>query len=163
MYHHIDAKESGATISPARFGTHMKLLHEYGYNVITIEQFEQFMNNKSKVPNNAVVITFDDGYDSYRQYAVPIMNKYNMVGTHFIIGASSDLHNVETAHLTWDAMRDLKEEGHSFYSHTYDSHYYMPLDKHGEKTGPMLTNRLYSAEKGRVETEKEYIERITAD
>jgi len=163
MYHHIDATESGATITPSRFGTHMKLLHDYGYNVISVEQFAQFMNKKGKVPENAVVITFDDGYDSYRKYAVPIMNKYDMVGTHFIIGASSDLQNVSTPHLTWDAMRSLKEEGHSFYSHTYNSHNYMPLDKAGKKTGPMLTNRLYSEEKGRVETEKEYVERITAD
>ncbi|GIP16291.1 hypothetical protein J40TS1_19330 [Paenibacillus montaniterrae] len=163
MYHHIDAEESGATISPARFGTHMKLLHERGYNVITIEQFYDFMLNKGKVPDNAVVITFDDGYDSYRKYAVPIMDKYNMVGTHFIIGQSSDLLNTNTEHLTWDAMKKLKEEGHSFYSHTYNLHHYADLNKNGSKTGPMLTNRLYVKELGRVETAAEYKKRITDD
>lgn len=163
MYHHIDAVESGATISPARFGTHMKLLHERGYNVISMDQFYDFMLNDGEVPNNAVVITFDDGYDSYRTYGVKIMDKYNMVGTHFIIGQSSDLNNVKTAHLTWDAMRDLKEKGHSFYNHTYNLHDYAALDKNGSKTGPLLTNRIYLKEAGRVETEKEYVTRITDD
>jgi len=163
MYHHIDATESGATISPARFGTHMKLLHERGYNVISMDQFYDFMLNKGKVPENAVVITFDDGYDSYRTYGVKIMDKYNMVGTHFIIGQSSDLNNVKTAHLTWDAMRDLKEKGHSFYNHTYNLHDYADLDKSGSKKGPLLTNRIYLKEEGRVETEKEYKKRITDD
>jgi len=163
MYHHIDKTESGATISPARFGTHMKLLDEKGYNVISVEQFAEFMKKKIKVPNNAVVITFDDGYDSFRQYAVPIMEKYGMVGTHFIIGTSSDLHNVKTAHLTWEDMRDMKQEGHSFYSHTYDLHNYGPLNKDGSKTGPMLSNPLYLKDKGRVETDKEYLARITKD
>ncbi|MFC6333613.1 polysaccharide deacetylase family protein [Paenibacillus septentrionalis] len=163
MYHHIDKNEGGVTISPARFGTHMKLLHERGYNVISMDQFYKFMLHGGKVPENAVLITFDDGYDSYRKYAVGIMDKYNMVGTHFIIGQSSDLHNVKTPHLTWDAMRELKEKGHSFYNHTYNLHDYGPLDKNGKKTGPLLTNRIYLKDKGRVETEKEYVARITND
>jgi Predicted xylanase/chitin deacetylase len=163
MYHHIDAKESGATISPSRFGTHMKLLKENGYNVISSEQFADFMQNKAKVPDNAVVITFDDGYESFNQYAVPIMNKYNFVATHFIIGASTDKQNVHTKHLTWDTMRKLKAEGFSFYSHTYDQHNYAPLDKTGNKTGPMLSNPIYLPDKGRVETKKEYMARVEAD
>lgn len=163
MYHHIDAEESGATISPARFGTHMKLLNDRGYNVISSEQFYDFMLNKGKVPDNAVVITFDDGYDSYRKYAVPIMDKYNMVGTHFIIGQSSDLNNVATPHLTWETMKKLKKEGHSFYSHTYNLHNYANLNEKGSKTGPLLTNRIYLPEAGRVETAAEYKKRITDD
>src|SRR5690606_10586392 len=163
MYHHIDAVESGATISPARFGTHMKLLHERGYNVISMDQFYDFMLKGGDVPNNAVVITFDDGYDSYRTYGVKLMDKYNMVGTHFIIGQSSDLHNVKTAHLTWDDMRDLKEKGHNFYNHTYNPHNYYSLDKRGNKTRSLLPNRIYIKENGRVETQKQYVERITDD
>ncbi|MCM3629413.1 polysaccharide deacetylase family protein [Paenibacillus glycanilyticus] len=163
MYHHIDVKESGATISPSRFGTHMKLLKENGYNVISSEQFADFMQNKATVPDNAVVITFDDGYESFDQYAVPILKKYNFTATHFIIGASSDKQNVHTKHLTWDTMRKLKEEGFSFYSHTYNQHDYVPLDKKGHKKGPLLTNQVYLKDKGRVETKKEYMARVEAD
>lgn len=163
MYHHIDEKESGATISPSRFGTHMKLLKENGYNVISVEQFADFMKKKGTVPDNAVVITFDDGYESFDQYAVPIMKKYNFVGTHFIIGASSDKQNVHTKHLTWDTMRKLKGEGNSFYSHTYNLHEYAALDKKGNKKGPMLSNPIYLPDKGRVETKKEYMARVEAD
>ncbi|MFF2484727.1 polysaccharide deacetylase family protein [Paenibacillus sp. NPDC058071] len=163
MYHHIDTKESGATISPARFGTHMKLLKDKGYNVISIEQFADFMQKKATVPNNAVVITFDDGYDSFNEYAVPIMKKYDYVAAHFIIGASSDNHNVATKHLDWDTMRKLKEEGFSFYSHTYDQHHYAPLNESGSRTGPMLTNRIYLKDQKRVETKAEYVARLKAD
>ncbi|WP_245773012.1 polysaccharide deacetylase family protein [Paenibacillus catalpae] len=163
MYHHIDMKESGATISPSRFGTHMKLLKENGYNVISVEQFMDFMQNKGKVPDNAVVITFDDGYESFNLYAVPILKKNNFVATHFIIGASSDKQNVHTKHLSWDTMRKLKAEGFSFYSHTYNQHDYVPLDKKGHKKGPMLTNQIYLKDKGRVETKKEYTARVAAD
>ncbi|WP_284236942.1 polysaccharide deacetylase family protein [Paenibacillus glycanilyticus] len=163
MYHHIDEKESGATISPSRFGTHMKLLKENGYNVISVDQFAQFMEHKAKVPDNAVVITFDDGYESFDQYAVPILNKYDFVATHFVIGSSSDNQNVHTKHLTWDTMRKLKAEGYSFYSHTYDQHGYAPLDKRGKKTGPKLSNPIYLPDKGRVETKKEYLTRVGND
>ncbi|WP_052350599.1 polysaccharide deacetylase family protein [Paenibacillus gorillae] len=163
MYHHIDTKESGATISPSRFGTHMKLLKENGYNVISVEQFADFMQKKRTVPDNAVVITFDDGYESFNQYAVPIMKKYNFTATHFIIGASSDKQNVHTKHLSWDTMRKLKEEGFSFYSHTYDLHNYAELNESGSKKGPMLSNRIYLKDKKRLETKAEYIARVKED
>ncbi|WP_245773013.1 polysaccharide deacetylase family protein [Paenibacillus catalpae] len=163
MYHHIDGKESEATISPSRFGTQMKLLKENGYNVISVEQFLDFMQKKAKVPDNAVVITFDDGYESFDQYAVPIMKKYHFVATHFIIGSSSDKQNVQTKHLNWDTMRKLKAEGFSFYSHTYNQHDYAPLDKKGRKTGPKLSNPIYLKDKGRAETQKEYLARVEAD
>ncbi|WP_229692059.1 polysaccharide deacetylase family protein [Paenibacillus radicis (ex Gao et al. 2016)] len=163
MYHHIDTKESGATISPGRFGTHMKLLKDYGYNVISVEQFADFMQKKGTVPDNAVVITFDDGYESFNQYAVPIMKKYDFVATHFIIGASSDKQNVSTKHLSWDTMRKLKEEGFSFYSHTYDLHKYAELNESGSKKGPMLSNRIYLKDKKRLETKAEYTARVTND
>ncbi|GMK47451.1 hypothetical protein PghCCS26_45810 [Paenibacillus glycanilyticus] len=163
MYHHIDEKESGATISPSRFGTHMKILNDQGYNVISIEQFSKFMRNNAKVPDNAVVITFDDGYESFNQYAVPIMKKYNFIAANFIIGSSSDKQNVHTKHLTWSTMRKLKSQGFSFYSHTYNQHQYASLDKEGHKTGPMLNNRIYIPDKGRLETKQEYMERIKSD
>ncbi|CAM3579855.1 polysaccharide deacetylase family protein [Paenibacillus lupini] len=163
MYHHIDVKESGATISPSRFETHMKLLKEKGYRVISIEQFAKFMQNKGKVPDNAVVITFDDGYQSFNQYAVPIMNKYKFVAADFIIGTSSDNQNVHTKHLSWDTMRKLKKEGFSFYSHTYNQHDYAPLDRNEHKAGPKLSNPIYLPDKGRVETKKEYMARVEAD
>ncbi|MCM3629369.1 polysaccharide deacetylase family protein [Paenibacillus glycanilyticus] len=163
MYHHIDGKESEATISPGRFGTQMKLLKENGYHVISTEQLADFMKHKAKVPDNAVVITFDDGYESFDQYAVPILKKYNFTATHFIIGSSSDKQNVQTKHLTWDTMRRLKAEGFSFYSHTYHQHDYASLDKKSHKTGPMLASPIYLKDKGRVETKKEYLARVGAD
>ncbi|TCM90795.1 biofilm PGA synthesis lipoprotein PgaB [Paenibacillus sp. BK033] len=163
MYHHLDATESGATISPSRFGTQMKILKDNGYHVISIEQFADFMRGKGKVPDNAVVITFDDGYESFDQYAVPILKKYKFTAAHFIIGASSDKQNVHTKHMTWDTMRKLKAEGFSFYSHTYNQHDYAPLDKKGRKTGPKLSNPIYLPGKGRVETKAEYKARIEAD
>ncbi|WP_243865479.1 polysaccharide deacetylase family protein [Paenibacillus lupini] len=163
MYHHIDVKESGATISPSRFNDHMKVLKDNGYKVISVEQFVDFMQNKIKVPNNAVVITFDDGYESFDQYAVPILKKYNFTATHFIIGSSSDQQNVHTKHLTWDTMRKLKAEGFSFYSHTYNQHNYASFDQVGHKMGPMLSNPIYLPEKGRVETNAEYKARIEED
>lgn len=163
MYHHIDAKESGATITAGRFGSHLKVLKDHGYNVISVEQFADFMQKKATVPDNAVVITFDDGYESFNTYAVPILKKYDMVATHFIIGTSTDEQKATTKHLTWETMRTLKSEGFSFYSHTYDSHHYKPTNKDGSKKAPMLSNRIYLKDQGRIETNKEYIARITKD
>ncbi len=163
MYHHIDRKERGATISPERFGAQMLILKDHNYHVISIEQFADFMQNKAKVPSNAVVITFDDGYDSFERYAVPILKKYHFTATHFIVGASSDKQNAHTRHLNWYTMRKLKAEGFSFYSHTYNQHDYVQLDRRGHKKGAKLSNPIYLPDKWRVETREEYQARVIED
>lgn len=165
MYHELAARESGgrtATITPARLGSHLKTLKDNGYNVISIEQFADFMLGGGKVPPNAVVLTFDDGYESFYTLGVPVFKKYGMTAAHFIIGSSTDRNDVETKHLTWEQMKQLKKEGFSFYSHTYNLHYYAAQNKAG-KLGPALKQRIYLTDEGRYETLTEYNARIKGD
>lgn len=166
MYHDIayqEIKGKTATITPSRLGTHLKMLKDNGYNVISIEQFADFMLNGGTVPDNAVVLTFDDGYESFYTLAAPILKKYGMTAAGFIIGSSTDYNNVETKHMTWDQMRELKSEGFSFYNHTYNLHDYGEINKAGTRTGPILKQRLYLADEGRYETLTEYNARVLSD
>ncbi|MFD1956488.1 polysaccharide deacetylase family protein [Paenibacillus thailandensis] len=166
MYHDLayaESKTRSATITPARLGSHLKTLKDNGYNVISIEQFYDFMLNGGKVPENAVVLTFDDGYESFYSLAAPVLKKYGMKAANFVIGSSTDLNDKETKHMTWEQMKKLKKEGFSFYSHTYDLHYYAPLNEKGTRTGPALMHRIYSAARGGQETLNEYKARVASD
>lgn len=163
-YHHIDEElKSNATITPALFEQHMKKLKENKYNVISMDEFIAFMKGNKSVPPNAVLLTFDDGYKSFYQKGYPVLRKYGYPATNFIIVKATDTPNPKAIpHLTWDDMREMKRNGISFYSHTYDQHTLCKVNAQGE-TGPMLITPIYKEEEQRIETETEYRQRIEED
>ncbi|WNR46091.1 polysaccharide deacetylase family protein [Paenibacillus roseipurpureus] len=122
-YHHIDSHESSVTITPERFDSHLQLLKKNGFHVISIEDFIDFLQQKKSVPPNAVVITFDDGYESFYKYAYPLLKKEGMTATMFLIVSYIEDGTVrQPPILTWSEIEDMHKEGFSFYSHTYNSH-----------------------------------------
>jgi biofilm PGA synthesis lipoprotein PgaB len=167
MYHHIDEKiQNSVIVTPAAFESHMKVLKDNGYNTISMEEYVQFIKNKGKVPVNAVLITFDDGYESVYKYAYPILLKYNYIASHFVIVSRAD-HPIQDSlpRLSWDQMREMKQNGMGFYSHSYDLHHYAKANVKGSREfqRPALANRIYLDDKKRQETSKEYKERIKKD
>jgi peptidoglycan/xylan/chitin deacetylase (PgdA/CDA1 family) len=115
------------------------------------------------VPDNAVLLTFDDGYESFYTYGYPILRTYDYPATNFVIVSSIDDRNRKgIPKLTWEQMREMKKDGMSFYSHTYDSHLYGPIDVDGNE-GAVLSNQLYLENRGRMESITEYVRRISDD
>lgn len=161
MYHHIDRQEKGITISPKRFESHMRELDKSPYNVISMETYLKFVNGEAAIPPNAVVITFDDGYESFYEYAFPILQKYGFPATHFIIGelVGKTVHN--TAYMTWEQMKEMKQAGMSFYSHTHNLH--RQVNVASGQTKPALTHRSWIDAENREETDAEYRERVKRD
>ena len=75
------------------------------------------------------MITFDDGYLSFYEYAYPLLQKYNMKAVLSVIGKYSDLYsecndrNVNYAHVTWDDIKEMSKSGLvEMANHTYDLH-----------------------------------------
>lgn len=159
-YHHIDEKENGITISPKRFKSHLQRLKKEDYNVISMEHFLHFMKSEAQVPQNAVLITFDDGYESFYTHAYPELLSFGFHATKFIVVDSID--HPKAPRLTWDQMREMKQNGMSFYSHTYDHHDKVKAGS-GNTLMPMLTNPIYLENEKRLETNDEYRKRIKQD
>jgi peptidoglycan/xylan/chitin deacetylase (PgdA/CDA1 family) len=162
-YHHFDDKENGITISRKRFASHLNALKDSDYNVISMEQFVQFMKNGQSVPQNAILITFDDGYESVYTQAYPKLKKMNMAGTTFIVGDSIDNPPSKgTRRMKWDQIREMKANGSDIFSHTYKLHDKGKADRTIDPK-PVLTNPLYIEDEERVETDAEYKGRIKRD
>ncbi len=161
MYHHIDTRESTATISPGRFTAQLDKLGELGYNFISLEQAAAFLDGQGQVPANAVVVTFDDGYDSFYRYAYPALKSRNIPAAMFVIVGHVGKNKGEIPKLTWAEMQEMQRDGYTFYSHTYDSHKYVPVSAKGAER-PALAGRVYRAVYGR-ETLAEFRRRIQED
>ncbi|MCR8644987.1 polysaccharide deacetylase family protein [Paenibacillus sp. N1-5-1-14] len=164
MYHEIKDSGQPFALSSADFESHIRMLLHQGYNIISIEQFEDYMSGKIRtIPDNAVVLTFDDGYEDFYQNAYPILQKYNVTATNFVIVKSTDIYNSKIIpHMTWDQIREMRSKGFSFYSHTYDHHRKINIDDAGTKIGA-LASPAYNREHKQGETREEYRARIKAD
>ena len=66
-----------------QFNKQMQYLRRH-YNIITLEQLVEHYLGKEKIPNNAVVITMDDGYRSNHLLAYPVLKQYQLPATVFV-------------------------------------------------------------------------------
>lgn len=87
MYHHIDegGEISSLSVSPENFRCQMRFLARRNYNVIGLSELVRAIKNKQSLPRNTVVITFDDGYEDNYTRAFPVLEKYNLPATIFVI------------------------------------------------------------------------------
>ena len=93
-----------------RFEEHVKYLSEENFYFPSWEEVENYIDGKSKLPEKSVVITVDDGDDSFFELAVPIIQKYNAKATSFLITA-------------WYGDRAKAKESNIYYeSHSDDMH-----------------------------------------
>ncbi|MFC5448103.1 polysaccharide deacetylase family protein [Paenibacillus aestuarii] len=158
VYHHIDdEQQSGVTISTKLFSDQLRALKRKGYQFITMDQFKRFMSKGASVPDNAVLVTFDDGYRSFYTNAYPVLKRMDIPAVNFVITKDLDdplhssipsLSNEEIAQIRREDP-DIEFQAHS------DS-------LHAMKDGkPMLTNKMMRGE--RIETDAEFEQRVLDD
>ena len=162
LYHNLDKHENGITITPQRFQQHLDMLQQEGYNVIDLKTLDLFLRGQANIPPNAVLITFDDGYQSVYQYAYPVLKKRHMPATLFVIVNHMGATDGEIPKITWEEAKEMEAAGFSIQSHSYDSHAEITINELGD-TGPALTSRIYFRDKRHFESEYEYKERIKKD
>ena len=115
-YHKIANEHKSLSVTLDDFEQHMKWLQEYGFTCITPGQLYDFVANGADLPEKPVLITFDDGYKDNYTNAFPIMKKYGMKGTIFVV---TGFLGVYDNYLTWDQAKELFEAGFNIESHTY--------------------------------------------
>ncbi len=84
-YHHIDPSVQGdVTITPKLFRSQLIDLLDRNYHFITLDQLLAYYEGQ-EVPPNAVLITFDDGYESFYNYAYPVLKELSIPAVNFVI------------------------------------------------------------------------------
>lgn len=117
-YHQInDVDENMLTVSTSEFEAQMTWLKENGYQTITASELVDALNGKGTLPEQPVLITFDDGYIDNYQCAFPILKKHQMKATIFLI---SDYISLYPNYLTWEQLLEMQAAGIEFGSHTRD-------------------------------------------
>ncbi|WP_337926671.1 polysaccharide deacetylase family protein [Paenibacillus caui] len=165
MYHEVKPVQSDAkTLLVSKFKEQLNLMKANGFHWITMSQYTNFILHHGKIPDNAVLLTFDDGYESFYQYAYPVLRQYHAPATNFlIVNTISNVKHIGIPKLTWGQIRLMHRSGIDFFNHTFDSHSYSYTDKAHRHLKPLLAGPIYSAKDARKETEPEYEDRIYND
>lgn len=147
MYHHVTENKDKAgnyTVTTKEFESDLEYIASKGYSAVSVSDLIAYVYEGVSLPEKAIVITFDDGFESYQALACPILEKYNMKSAVFIIGAATDLytkvsdHNISYSNLNWQAIGQLQSSPLcEVHSHTYDMHH----NEKGERKG---ISRMYN-------------------
>lgn len=119
MYHNIASEYPedtvSANITPELFETHIKTLLSFGYNPVRLTEYYAYITGNKELPENPIVITFDDGYLSNYEIAYPILKKYNVPASIFVVtstvGHTPQMGTVSYPHFTWEQAREMQDSG----------------------------------------------------
>jgi peptidoglycan/xylan/chitin deacetylase (PgdA/CDA1 family) len=115
MYHRVGYTEGPLTVTPERLSGDLSHLLGNGYVPITLQQFEDYMyKQKGDLPSRPVLLTFDDGYRDNYEFAFPVLQKYGVAATFFVItGMLNDRIRLSSAQI-----REMAKYRMVFGSHT---------------------------------------------
>lgn len=116
-YHKIDDLDISLSVLPRDFDAQMRYLKENDYHTITPDELYESLSGNLELPENPVLITFDDGYADNYYNAYPILKKYDFNATIFVI---SSFLGTKDHYITWDQAREMAANGISIQSHTVD-------------------------------------------
>ncbi len=132
MYHHIlkEKNQQGKfIISPKEFEEDLKFIKENGYTTVTADAVIRYQKEGEPLPEKPIMLTFDDGYLSYLEYALPLLEKYDMTAVVSIVGTYTDEYTksndrcLSYAYLNWEDVKTLSNSTHTeIQNHTYDLH-----------------------------------------
>ncbi|WP_044879507.1 polysaccharide deacetylase family protein [Paenibacillus sp. IHBB 10380] len=166
MYHDVSPNPTDEkSIDVNVFEHQIQLMRDNGFKWITMDQYVNFVVHHEPVPDNAVLMTFDDGYETFYQHVYPILNKYSIPATNFLIVSTIDNpKHVGIPKLSWEQIRQMHTSGIDFYNHTFDSHGYAPIAIEGKtKLRPALMGPLNDKKHNHIESEGDFKQRVHHD
>lgn len=141
MYHHIttDKNKSGKyTVLQSEFEADLEFIKSSGYKTITPLQLSDMLEQGKKPEDKVIMITFDDGFESFYKLSFPLLRRYNMKAVLSVIGIQSekysetDDHNINYSNLNWNTISVISESGNvEIGNHTFDMHYNQAAKRKG--------------------------------
>ncbi len=129
MYHMISEAESSSeekyACPPALFERHLRYIKK-NYTPVSLDQIEAHLLTGKSLPDNAVAITLDDGFEDNYTNAYPLLKKYQIPATIFLtsglMGGTNQWMSKrgfpERKMLNWQQIEEMNRGEISFGAHT---------------------------------------------
>lgn len=97
--------------TPQSYEENIKVLLDNGYTFISFEELNDAINGKISLPEKTILVTFDDGYYSNYEYIFPILKKYNVKASIFIVTDKIEKEIDGKKYLSWDQCAEMQNSG----------------------------------------------------
>jgi peptidoglycan/xylan/chitin deacetylase (PgdA/CDA1 family) len=120
VYHHIKLALEGSrglrrmTVTAEVFDQQMKFLQDAGYHAITFADLADYFEQGRELPTLPVIISFDDGWVTQYENALPSLSKYHFPATFFVV---TDYIG-HRGFISWPQLQTLLTEGMRIGSHS---------------------------------------------
>ena len=151
MYHRVAPQGSEALsewrVHPKEFDEQMRYLSDNGFHTIAPEEWRLACAAHRPIPGRAVMITFDDGYVDFAQYAWPVLKRFGFTPYLFVPTQLAgkinewDAQDEELPLLDWPDIRRLSAEGVQIGSHARTHRNLLSLT-YGEACVEMISSRM---------------------
>ncbi len=85
MYHHVLPSAGFIASSASEFEAQMRYLATHGWRALSMDEFLAWKKGELELPRKSVLITFDDGWRDNFVFAYPILKKYCLRATIFLV------------------------------------------------------------------------------
>ena len=160
------------TISAQMLIKHFNWLKENGYNVISWQQVIDAENGKGTLPDNAVLLSFDDGYETMYNVVFPLLKAYNYPAVFAPVTgwldtpadqkiAYADKMLDRSVFATWSQVKEMEQSGLvEVASHTHNLHNGINANPSGSQLPAVIAPEYKN---GKYETEDAYKNRLKSD
>ena len=121
VYHHVSQSEPEGspglrrlTVTADVFAQQMQYLQDNGYHVITFSDLADYFEHGRELPTSPVIISFDDGWETQFEYALPSLEKYHYSATFFVVTNYIG----RPGFISWPQLQTLQTDGMKIGSHS---------------------------------------------
>ncbi len=126
-YHEIGEHSSPLFTSRDLFRTHLEAFAKLGYRSIDLTRLANLLRLPEPLPEDCMVLTFDDGYKSFLEQAYPLLNEYGYGATVYLVSDYCGVNDqwprqrvsVPTSpHMSFDEVRSVMGDAIKIGCHT---------------------------------------------
>ncbi len=154
-------------VGVASFIQQIEFLKSEGWQFISVDDLLAARKGIKPLLGRSVLLTFDDGYMSQFEQVLPVLELYHIPAVWAVVTSWLDnpLPELEQRYglMKWQHLRKAVESGFvEIASHSNDLHHSIGVDSYGD-TSPANYARMYFQSSDRIESEKEYRQRLYND
>jgi peptidoglycan/xylan/chitin deacetylase (PgdA/CDA1 family) len=145
-----------------------------GWTAISLDDVSDAARGRRRLPDKAILLTFDDGYKSFYSRVYPLLKAYRYPAVLSLVGSwmedtsdgtvlYGDKKVPRTTFISWDEAREIEASGLvELASHSYDLHHGVQANPQGNVVAAAITWR-YDPRSRTYEDDAAYEARIRAD
>ncbi len=164
------ASPESTAIDTRELTRQLSWLEKNGYHAVSLQQIIDARAGRAALPTRAVLLTFDDGYESTYTRVFPLLKQFHFPAVIALVGdwmettAQPNTHVAPgTRFVNWNQVREMQQSGLvEVASHSYELHQGILANPQGNLL-PAATSHQYLPTKKEYESDADYQKRIKSD